>query len=530
MIRLSLCLLIIWASSLSAKQVEIPIIPKPASIQSIPGNYELTASTLLTFSRSTRSIARYLETALESVTGFDFKIKPSSLPNQGIFLSLDKHRVDVIEEGYILKISADGITIGASTETGLFYGVQTLLQLVVGSENIDDARQIPCLTIRDRPRQEWRGLMLDESRYFFGMQTVKQLLDWMAYYKLNKFHWHLTDTPGWRLEIKKYPKLTTVGGIGNQSDPDAPAAFYTQKEVKEIIRYARERFIDVIPEIDMPGHAAAANRAYPEFSGGGSDKYPDFTFNPGKESTYAYLTDILREVAALFPSEYIHIGGDEVHFGNHEWSKLPDVQRLMKEHNWDDLQQVEYYFINRMAESVSHLNKTMIGWDEIVNAAVPPDHSMVMWWRHDKPEELQKALSRGYKTVLCPRIPLYFDFVQHDSHTSGRRWAGEFATLKKVLDFNTTYASYLKDYPDQILGVQSNLWTETIDTEERLFYMTFPRIAALAETGWSIEETDYEEFIQRLIPSFDRYREMGIPFFDPLDPESAPEIKGPEKS
>ena len=527
LLLLVIVVLIATANSMGQKPI---LIPMPAQYHLTDGWFEMPKKLRIIAQPDHKAMAvKFAERALEMGIELNYRISSEKNKPAHLILNLNPLAGNGNAEAYHLAVTPENITIEASSEAGLYYGLQTLLQLFVGDMRDDKSHKIPCLTITDAPAQAWRGIMLDESRHFFGTQTVKQMLDWMAFYKLNKFHWHLTDTPGWRIEIKKYPKLTTVGGIGNESDPQAPAAFYTQKEIKEIIRYASARFIEVIPEIDMPGHAAAANRAYPEYSGGGSEKYPEFTFNPGKEATYGYLTDILREVGELFPSKYIHIGGDEVHFGNHHWNNLPEVKSLMGEHGLKDLQQIEYYFLNRMADSIKALNKTMIGWDEIVNAKVPAELSMVMWWRHDKPEELQKALDMGYKTVLCPRIPLYFDFVQHDSHTSGRRWAGDFVTLEKAQNFNVSYASYLANYPDQIVGIQANLWSETFDTKERLLYMTFPRIAALAEAAWAKQTGSYDDFLKRLIPSFGLYQKMGIPFFNPINPDSTPEIKGPEK-
>lgn len=444
-------------------------------------------------------------------------------------LVLERVKTLTGEETYRMSISGRSIQIQASSDAGFFYGLQSLAQLSVADPQMSGMK-IPCCSLEDQPRFGWRGLMLDESRHFFGKEKVKQLLDWMAFYKLNRFHWHLTDSHGWRLEILKYPQLTSVGGIGNFSDPGAAAAFYTQEEVREIIRYAAERFIEVIPEIDMPGHAAAANRAYPEFSGGGSANYPEFTFNPGKEETYSYLTDILREVALLFPSKYIHLGGDEVHFGNQQWTANRDVKALMEKHQLADLQAVEFYFIKRMTDSVAALDKTMIGWDEIVTAGIPAAKCKTMWWRHDKPQQLNRALEQGYHTILCPRIPLYFDFVQHNSHQSGRYWSKEYAPLEKILEFQKTYSGPLSSYPQLIDGIQANLWTETIDSAERLDFMSYPRIAALAEVAWSKNPSpSYSGFMQRLQPSFRLYKAKKISFFDPEHPGETPEIAGFKK-
>ena len=313
--------------------------------------------------------------------------------------------------------------------------------------------------------------MLDESRYFFGMEKVKQLLDHMAYYKLNTFHWHLTDAPGWRIEINGFPKLATVGGIGNQSDPNAPATYNTQEQIKEIVSYASERMITVIPEIDMPGHATAANRAYPEHSGGGSEKYPDFTFHPAKETTYTYLSQILREVDVLFPSNMIHLGGDEVSFGNQMWPKDPKVLDLVKKEGLNGMKGVEDYFFERMADTLFNINNKVLAWDEMAGANLPKDKTIIFWWRHDKKEQLSLSPQNGYPTVICPRIPFYFDFLQQEDHKYGRKWAGAFAPLAAVYDFEVNYLGVKPEERSLILGIQANLWTETVDNEQRFDFL-----------------------------------------------------------
>lgn len=453
----------------------------------------------------------------------------STAKKANLLLVIDPKSGDGGMESYELSISSKQIKIVADSNAGLFYGLQSVVQLAV-SEPLASGFSIPCGTIKDTPRFGWRGLMLDESRHFFGIEKVKQLLDWMAFYKLNRFHWHLTDEPGWRIEIKGYPRLTTVGATGNFHDRTAEPKFYTQTEVKEILQYAAERFIEIIPEIDMPGHAAAANRAYPEFSGGGSEKYPDFTFDPGKEGTYRYLSNILREIAALFPSSYIHLGGDEVNFGNQQWNTNAGIQALMKQHQLKDLQAVEFYFLRRMTDTLSTLNKTMIGWDEIVTAGIPANQCKTMWWRHDKPKQLELALQNGYHTILCPRIPFYFDFVQSNTHSAGRYWQKAYAPIEKILEFKQLYKESLSKFPTLIDGIQANIWTETIHSDERLDFMTFPRIAALAEAAWGKNDAvDYSEFMQRLQPSFRLYKKMGISYFNPQHPEETPEIMGLSK-
>ncbi len=425
---------------------------------------------------------------------------------------------------YQAEVTQNKIYVYAESGEGVFYGAISLLQLINNSAPEGNDLLVPSIMIKDSPVYEWRGIMLDESRHFFGKEKVKFLLDWMAYYKLNRFHWHLTDEPGWRIEIRKYPKLGLVGGIGNHTNPHTPALFYTQEDISEIVSYARERHIIVIPEIDMPGHATAANRAYPEYSGGGSERFPDWTFHPGKEKTYQYLTDILREVNVLFPSQMIHLGGDEVSFGNEQWKSDPDVQDLMKRENLSDLKAVENYFMHRMADSLINLNNNVLVWDEMAGAGLPIDKSIIFWWRHDLPEQLQLGLQNGYRTVICPRLPFYFDFVQNESHRSGRRWDNNYNRLKDVYGFSLSPLLIGEEYKPLILGFQANLWTETINTADRLDFMTFPRIAALAEAVWSTgSQKDYDRFLLRLENHLELFRDHKIYFFNPFDENEHPE-------
>jgi hexosaminidase len=353
--------------------------------------------------------------------------------------------------------------------------------------------------------------MLDESRHFTGKDGVKRLLDAMELLKLNIFHWHLTDGTGWRLEIKKYPKLTTIGATGNHTDPKATPTFYTQDDIREILAYATERGITIIPEIDMPGHASAANRAYPEFSGGGSAKFPDFTFNPASTATENYLHDILAEVRQLFPhAPMIHLGGDEVHFGWEQWPKLPEVKQLMQDKKFTKLDEVEGYFVRRIADHL-HDSWNKIGlWDEASRFDLPPEKTVLFWWRHDKPQGLQDAVTKGYSIVLCPRLPLYFDFVQDASHQSGRRWAGKFAELSSVYAFPESLGATLPPHA-KILGIQANLWTETTVTQERRDFMTFPRLLAASEAAWTKpERKDYPHFQQSMAVFMPHLEALGI--------------------
>ena len=509
---------------------EPQLVPLPRQMTVAPGEFVLTAATPVAAPAGCQAAAGFagwlkrgtgwtLPAAADAKVGLRFEKMMALVPG---------------DEGYRLTIDKDGITITASSEAGWFYGTQTLRQLLppeleaAAAAPRAEALKLPCLTITDRPEFGWRGLMLDESRHFFGKAKVLQLLDWMALHKLNRFHWHLTDEPGWRLEIKKYPKLTEIGGIGECRNPTAPCRFYTQDEIREVVAFAAARHIVIIPEIDMPGHASAANRAYPENTGGGSDKLPDFTFNPARPATLAFLDDILAETAGLFPGSWIHYGGDEVSFGNQKWPNLPDVKALMAKENLATTLDVEQWFNRRMADSITKLGRVTVGWDEIVAAKVDPKHSVIMWWRHDKPQILKQALEAGYPVVMCPRLPCYFDFVQDESHQHGRRWKGisDLPRLHAFPDF--TRLPVPADRRNQILGIQACLWSEQIGDDKRLDFMTNPRLAILAESAWTpASRKDYADFLRRLPAEQRRMEILGIYAFNPFDKAKTPEPPPP---
>lgn len=423
---------------------------------------------------------------------------------------------------YNLTISSGKIVVRAASRSGIGNALASLLQLVLTAGKGSSAALAAC-EIADVPAYPWRGFMLDEARHFFGKAEVKKLLDQMYLFKLNRFHWHLTDEPAWRLAIEKYPRLTSVGAKGSFSDATAAPRYYTKQEVREIVQYAAARNITVIPEIDMPGHATAANKAYPEFSGGGSQKHPEFTFNPGKEKVYGYLTDILKETLTLFPSGMIHIGGDEVSFGNEKWDTDKDIQRLKQKQGLPDNLAVEHYFLRRMADSVRKLNATVLGWDEITGAGLHEDSTIIFWWRHDKPEELQKALAKGYKVVLCPRVPYYFDFVQHERDSVGRRWRRTFGSSLDALAFSVD-ALVAPQYQKQILGMQGNLWTETVKTRERLEYLVFPRLVALASASWNPVADSYNQFVQQVSKFYPLWKQLNMAYFDLSHPANTKEV------
>ena len=510
---------------------EPALIPQPATLEpSGKGAYTLKSGAFAFVPMDKMQL--YLET-LSEAAGFPVRLAPADVSCAVQFLSPDftpKELAKPKGEGYVMRVLPSTVIVHAATPAGHFNGLQTLAQLLAGAEKSENTLTLPCLTITDSPRFGWRGYMLDESRHFTGVEPLKRLIDTMAHYKLNRLHWHLTDSPGWRIEIKKYPRLTEVGSRGSESDrsPDAPRQFYTQDQVRDIVAYARARNITIVPEIDMPGHADAANIAYPENSGGGftrkkGNSWPHFTFNPARQETLDFLDDILAEVAGLFPDAgVIHFGGDEVHYGWKQWPELPEVKALMKREGFAELREVETWFNRRTAAAINRLGFETAGWDEIAACGLPKDKTLVFWWRHNKPEVLRKALDDGYPVVLCPRRPCYFDFVQHDSHTSGRRWGG-FNPLDQVYAFPESLTNIQSGDANLIRGIEACLWTETTVTQERRDFLTFPRLLALAEAAWSPKERkDYVGFEQRLKPHLPRLEERGFTIYDPFS--NSPEI------
>ncbi|MEY4244669.1 MAG: hypothetical protein RLZZ245_2254 [Verrucomicrobiota bacterium] len=510
--------------SIIATLTHAQVIPRPAHDAQRPGEFILPDRA--TLSAPTADAEFYRNTL--SQAGFPVARATSDSAATIQFLSgnlLRDSQSIPSGEAYAIRILQGNIKIFASTPTGHFYALQTLIQLLEDARRTDpQSLRIPCREINDSPRFRWRGFMLDESRHFTGTDGVKRLMNAMARFKLNRFHWHLTDSAAWRIEIKKYPELTRIGARGSETDrrPNAPVLFYTQEQIREIVAYAKRRGITVIPEIDMPGHADAAVKAYPQHDGGGyrsktdPKKWPHFTFNPAKEETLEFLDDILSEVAALFPeAEIIHFGGDEVHFGWHNWPNIPEVQNLMKKEKLKDLAAVEAWFNRRMASSINQLGFKTGGWDEITARNLPPEKTVIWWWRHDRRDVLTQALAASYPVILTPRLPCYLDFVQHEDHQFGRRWNG-FNPLSQTYHFPAPLQ--LSDSDEKkVLGIQASLWTEATPTQERRDFMTWPRLIALAEAAWTVEaKKDFSNFEKRLKPQLPWLKSRGIDFYDPF--------------
>lgn len=397
-------------------------------------------------------------------------------------------------EAYELQLNKKGIVIRYSTDAGRFYAEQSLKQLA-------DDPVMYCGVIKDEPSLPWRGLMLDESRHFFGKQEVFRILDLMGRYKLNRFHWHLSDDQGWRVEIKAYPNLTTVGGVGCNTDANAPAKFYTQDEIREIVAYAAERHIEVIPEIDMPGHASAFVKVFPEFNG------THRTVNPANEKLYEVLATIYGELAELFPGRYLHIGGDEVHKGG--WNNLPGMKELMAKGNLKSMNEVEEYFGRRLSDIITATGKNVVAWDDLIDSGTNPEGKVMMWWRSDQPQLLTKGIEAGFDMIVCPDGPFYLDYVQDI-----RDKVGHLVHIQWVNEMKEIYEYDLLDNP-KVVGVQSNIWTEKVVTTQRLEYMIFPRLIALAEKGWTKPENlNYDCFTKRLANEYKYLDTYSLYYYD----------------
>ena len=501
--------------------ISCPLVPRPQSCDHVDEQFVLKENVTIAYDQVSRPQAELLQGELLHHLGMTSVLVPSQGKKTAGGIVFCEGPKNWGPEQYAIDMSSDKIVITANAKGGFVYGAMALVQLARLAQDKNGKVVLDCWKISDKPRYEWRGFMLDEARHFFGKKKVKQLLDWMAMYRMNRFHWHLCDEPAWRIEIKKYPRLALVGGIGEWGNKNVPAEFYTQDEIREIVAYASERNIEVIPEIDMPGHATAAVTAYPEFDGGGSPKRPSYTFNPGKEGTYKFLSDILAEIDALFPSQIIHIGGDEVSFANSDWNTNADVQSLMKREKLDSLKAVENYFFKRMADSLYKRHNKIAAWDEVSGAELDKDNTIIYFWRQNRTDMLQKAFDKEYSVVFSPRLPMYFDYANDTLQVHGVPWKNTpFPSNNYWKIYNYECTEYDVNYPEKpkILGIQANMWTERIISEFRLDYMIFPRIAALAETQWTEKKNkDLKNFDERLLRQFELYRKERIHFCNPFD-------------
>ena len=400
-------------------------------------------------------------------------------------------------EAYHLRSASNQVLIEASDPRGLFYGVQTLRQLVTGA---DGSRSAAKVEITDSPRFRWRGLLIDEGRHFFGKQTLFKIIDQMAAYKLNVLKLHLTDYEGWRLEIPGYPKLTQIGSL-----VDGKPQYFTTAEMREVVQYAAERHIVVVPEIEMPSHAGAAARSYPEFFNTDGS-----AFDPANPKTYDFIRGVLSEVARQFPAPYLDFAGDEV--GEDTWKGMSDVERLKAQQGLKTTADVEAYFGRKVVEIIESLGKRPMAWDEQVDAHAPRS-VVIQWWRRDRPDVLADAAKNGYELVISPADQLYFDYPQGPGEP-GAPWEGNKGgpqSIAKILAWEPVPDSFSPEESARVLGIEACVWTEFIATERYLQFMTFPRLLALAEVAWRPKgPRDDKEFEERLAPHIEALRAKGI--------------------
>ncbi|MGA2244048.1 MAG: beta-N-acetylhexosaminidase [Verrucomicrobiota bacterium] len=512
----------------------ISIIPAPVKAEVREGQFQLTDATRILTDRAFRPEARLLAARLRTATGYEIKVRASTKPAAAsdILLTAQDAGADTGAEGYALSISTTGVVVRATTPAGVFYGAQSLLQLLppeIFSTNpvAGVAWRIPCVQIEDQPRFVWRGFMLDVSRHFFTKADVEQVLDLMSLYKLNTFHWHLVDDQGWRIEIKRYPKLTSQGawrdGVGFGLDPQSTTAydrqgryggFYTQREIREVVAYAAARHITIVPEIEMPGHSSAALAAYPQFACPSAQistptKGGVFrgVYCAGNDATFAFLGDILDEVTPLFPGKYIHIGGDEVDKSN--WQHCPLCQARIKAENLKDEAELQSWFVRRMEKIVNAHGKIFVGWSEIREGGLAPSATLMDWIGGGA-----ESAASGHDVVMTPARPIdycYFDHYQSTNQAAEPKAIGGYLPLRRVYEFDPLPEKLAPEFQTHVLGGQANLWTEYVPNFRQVEYMMFPRLGALSEDDWSPKTArDWDDFQKRTALNEKRLDVLGV--------------------
>ena len=502
----------------------ISIIPKPARVEIRTGAFVIDAQTSVVVEESSaplEPVAQFLAATLRVSTGFALPVVRSADPakaQDAIVFAPAAPGPETEGESYRLVVERDRVQIASGGPAGAFYAVQTLLQLLpseceYGTAVYGIRWRVPCVLIEDRPRFRWRGMHLDVGRHFFPKQFVERYIDLIARYKMNIFHWHLTEDQGWRIEIKKYPRLTDVGSWRKETLGDGRpyGGFYSQDDIREVVAYARERFVTIVPEIEMPGHCTAALAAYPELSctGGPFSVAPGWhvfkdVYCAGNDRTFEFLQDVLTEVIALFPGPYIHIGGDEV--PKDRWRECPRCQKRIKDEHLANEHELQSYFIKRIEKFVNEKGKRLVGWDEILEGGLAPN-ATVMSWRGVQGGI--DAASSGHDVVMTPTSDCYFDYAQGLSGEPESFFG--YLPLERVYSYEPVPAALSSDASRHVLGAQGNVWTEYIASDRHVEYMAFPRACALAEVVWSRPEgREYQEFLSRLAVHFDRFRARGV--------------------
>ncbi len=519
------------------------VVPAPLRLEARAGAFVLGPSTRIVVPEDQPGavpVASMLKDLLDRPTGYDLAVETvpgpatgATVPAGTIVLRLDGPEERMGREGYLLEVGTEGILLRAEEPAGLFYGVQTIRQLLPASIESpagaagSGAWSVPCVSVEDRPRFAWRGALLDCARHFFPKEFVLRWIDILAMHKLNTFHWHLTDDQGWRVEIKKYPRLTEVGAWRvdredqhwNAREPQRPGeaatygGFYTQDEIREVVAYAAARHITIVPEIEMPGHAKAALAAYPELScTGGPFTVPPGgywpitdVFCPGDDRTFEFLENVLAEVVELFPGPFVHIGGDEV--DKAEWKRCPECLARIKAEGLADERELQSYFVRRIEKALNAMGKRLIGWDEILEGGLAPQ-ATVMSWRGT--EGGIAAAKAGHDVVMSPTSHCYIDYYQ-GSPAYEPPGIGGYLPLSMVYSFEPVPDVLTGEEAKRVLGGQANLWTEYVGEGRHAEYMALPRLAALAEAVWSPKDRrDWDGFASRVRALFPRYEAAGL--------------------
>lgn len=496
------------------------IIPQPSYIQEKQGTFDLAHNNNILYVGKQPEVNQIIDNFMEQMLGdYGLSLQTNKSKKAGILLQ-DKKSLG--EEAYELSVAANKVVIKASTPAGFFYALRTVNQLILADEN---HTSLPCILVKDAPRFSYRGFLIDAGRYYLPLKDVKKAIDLAANYKLNRFHWHLTDDQGWRLEIKKYPRLTEKGSVRSNSaigtwdqyyprhyDGKEHSGYYTQDEIRDIVRYAADRQITIVPEIEMPGHALAALSAYPEYAcsfhssldlmaGAGIS---DQVYCP-KPQTFRFIKDILTEVASLFPGEYIHIGGDEC--PKTSWEQCEDCQALIRKENLKDEFELHAYFIQQVEKIAEGLGRKLIGWDEVLEGGLPLK-ATVMSWRGEAGGI--KAAQLGNNVIMTPNTYCYLDYYQENPEFAPLAIGG-FISLEQVYDYEPIPEALTAEEAKHIMGIQGNIWGEYVATIEKFEYMAFPRLLAIAEVAWSQPENKNRElFISRLKKEFSFFRKRNV--------------------
>ena len=533
--KIFLAISIVFSAVLFAQE-QLPmkplgLIPLPNKVVQTSGEFKLTKETkIVLMDNQFKTEVDYLNNYFK--TNFDFElIVVSVLPTDGNYVIITEPEDKTGQlENYSLSVNQNQVLFSAEGNAGLFYGIQTLIQLLPLEKSLEV--KIPCVQIKDSPRYKWRGMHLDCSRHFFTKEEVKKYIDYLAMYKFNVFHWHLVDDQGWRIEIKKYPLLTKIGSQRKETIIGKPAfnkdgtpskddkydrtpygGFYTQEDIKEIVAYAQSKYITVVPEIEMPGHSLAALAAYPQYSctGGPFETYTkwgvsDDVYCAGNDSAFLFLQDILSEVIGLFPGKYIHIGGDECL--KERWCVCPKCLKRIADEKLKDENELQSYFITRIEKFVNSKGKQIIGWDEILEGGLAPN-AAVMSWRGTQGGI--DAAKQKHFVVMSPGKPCYFDHYQSKDKAKEPLAIGGFNPLDSVYAYNPTPKALSVDEAKYIMGAQGNVWTEYITNFSQVQYMSMPRMAALSEALWTIpEKKNYKDFIIRLKIHSKTLDKMGV--------------------